>query len=872
MEKIESFIIQLYNDRLSIKNKELSFEERWNAIQPRIQEISSYTGTESSSLKFENDFSTRSDQQNYSSDNEILSSFEMSFDMLPKTGFGAQLSPSLNVLNGSIDELTENDAYLNSISLSCGKYDADTLSNISDKDNFQMEDDKENFHSNNAISEQISAAIRDLDLVLASQPDSSRNSTLQKTKPESMDSEKTKSLHVNGYLKESQNLSKSSDLSNISESSLSNFSERLDQLVKKEKYSDASVDSDLNGNCKFYEDISQGHSDVDEHIFETGGLGNQSIDLNCNQDVYNAENHDQFSDNIEECAKIEFNHTIQPTATCDKTPTPVPDIVIDESPSMNVSGHFEESPESENNCVSVQNGNQQKTFRFVFKDTCDQNAAETSHQDFSNEIILDLTESLKKSYRSEPLTSTPVKSSTDSVLSSENFKNSSDKNDISGDVFCEDANEESCEILNGEKTFDNHPKIIIEDMSNQNINSNLDLNSENNLCDLPVLDSCQQTVNSTDFDHFITADSSICLSKSDNLENTCNFETIFMNEEDYLNHDLNEETIFNSSKLAFNLNSLENSPEALHSNASDTFYVSAMSNISKDYSKAFSDVISPPKGYVSSHKENSYSGSNENIENEYLENSKASERVSPPQAFQDDGLAVLNDSYSENKTSFDHDLSTSAECGSSENLDQYLEDDQISQGNVLASKLLETSFPDMESKSFIYESCADFAGNMRPKRNSSNLSLSDSEQRNSRFYDSDYSADAHHQNYNLYKHTKAPLQTYDQMIVEDLDTGEQTVINESYSVCDDFENSGESDEILKINTETDEAIIVDSSEALIGFVPSRSIELLQEFEVIPALNPSYALDDEKESSDSMNIDAYNSASPSPGEKTLCCSS
>lgn len=874
MEKIENFVTQLYNDRLNIKSKELSFEERWNAIQPKITEISSYTGTESSSLKFENDFSTRSDVQNYSSDNEILSSFEMSFDILPKTEINGHLSPSLNVLNGSIDELTENDVYLNSISLSCGKYDADTLSNISDKDNFQMEEDKDNFHPNNMISDQISAAIRDLDLVLANQPDSSRNSTLQKSaKPVFIDSdivETEKDMHINGVSNELKIMSKSSDLSNISESSYSKSSNLSDHLgqVDNEKY-DLSMNSDLNGNCDFYNAKFRDVNGIKCESYGNSGYSDSVCNSESNKsDNAVADNHyildsgslEKAADKMLNLEKDELIETgkLENVSNSKNASLLVPDIVIHES-SSNVVENLYEICESENSQTIVNNENTHKAFRFVFKDLPDQDHKinEISHKDFSEELVHDLTQSLKMDCRSAPLTSTPVKSNSES-FSSAICINGISKNDTPNEVFYEPATAVSSENeKNNAKALEHNSELNV--LSNTNYETLSFQNNSN--YNIQNYDSNPLTCNSTNIDSFTTAQSSMCLcASSDDTESKLS-QTSCLNDKDSVLHIENDTTVdYNIEKNEKLLDSFEKEK----SSDSNTMYVSADSDILlKDYSDV--DVISPPNGYVSSNTVEiriDYADMNDNTENECLENSKASETFSPPQAFQDDGLAALNDSYSESKASLDQEFSTSAECGSSENLEQYLDDD-ISQANISSAKLLETSFPEVESKSFTYEACADFSGNIRPRKNGSGFNFLDSDKKNSKSYHSDFVNDEC-RNYNPYENMKQPIRTYDQMIVEDLDTGEQTVINESYSVCDDYENSGESDEILKINTETDEAIIVDSSEALIGFVPSRSIELLQEFDVIPPLNPSYALDEEKESSDSMNIDAYNSASPSPG--------
>lgn len=866
MEKIENFIMQLYNDHVNIKKQELSFEERWNALQPRITEISSYTGTESSSLKFENDFSTRSDLQNYSSDNELLSSFEMSFDILPKSGFNGQLSPSLNVLNGSIDELTENDVYLNSISLSCGKYadavDADTLSNISDKDNFQMEEDKENVNVNNFTTEQVTAAIKDLDLVLVSQPDSNKNSTLQETKHMLHDSDinlKDKEFLVNGIFKETQYLNKSSDLSNISENSLSkssNFSERIDQEVKS---TDLSANSDLNGNCSFYDNVSWEHSDANSAEFacESDLFYNRKIMYNNYQD----ENVNVVMEDVSKFYTIEDkNKNFESEQTnpisvidCNKLPS-VPDIVIHQSSSVKVTENLEDYPESENNFYITDNQSQQKSFRFVFKDDKKQNGTEIDSQYFNEELAHDLSESLKTNGESKPLTSTPVRSSSDSKSCPDSDFN---RDSISNDVFCDSnveiTNNNDNEILESKSNSEELVKTIFSSSDNLNKESSHSVEVEPR----------EDAPNSSIFDHFTTAQSFLLSNNSDSTETKVS-QGANSNDVSSLSHLQNEITLnFTENEVVVN-HYISEDIEPEKSNTSNTPYVSADSSMSKeDYPQVSSDVISPPNGYVSSPRETNQSNHNNDIENEYFEHGKAAETVSPPQAFQDDGLAALNDSYSESKASFDPELSTSAECGSSENLDHYLEDDNVSHENVSSAKLLETSFPDEVSKSFVYEICADFSGNMRPRKHSSDFNCSDSDLKKTKSFYSDYQSDGHG-NYNLYENLNAPIPSYDQMIVEDLNTGEQTVINESYSVCDDYENSGESDEILKINTETDEAIIVDSSEALIGFVPSRSIELLQEFEVIPPLNQSYALEDEKESSDSMNIDAF-SASPSPGK-------
>ncbi|GIX94394.1 hypothetical protein CDAR_220701 [Caerostris darwini] len=183
------------------------------------------------------------------------------------------------------------------------------------------------------------------------------------------------------------------------------------------------------------------------------------------------------------------------------------------------------------------------------------------------------------------------------------------------------------------------------------------------------------------------------------------------------------------------------------------------------------------------------------------------------------------------------------------------------------SEYLESFSPDITPDSFGHsdEKRMESMDNMRPsKSNFKSSFLTSAMNKTDLFYDDDDLENDSESDTNAYKsRSELRLHPYDEVIVEDLETGEQTIITESFSACDDYDNSVDSDEILKINIETDEAIIVDSSETLIGFVPSRSIELLQECEIIPTLNPAFIVEDEKESSDSNNFDVSNSASSSP---------
>ncbi|GIY83084.1 hypothetical protein CEXT_548401 [Caerostris extrusa] len=135
------------------------------------------------------------------------------------------------------------------------------------------------------------------------------------------------------------------------------------------------------------------------------------------------------------------------------------------------------------------------------------------------------------------------------------------------------------------------------------------------------------------------------------------------------------------------------------------------------------------------------------------------------------------------------------------------------------SEYLESFSPDVTPDSFGHsdEKRMESMDNMRPsKSNFKSSFLTSAMNKTDLFYDDDDLENDSESDTNAYKsRSELRLHPYDEVIVEDLETGEQTIITESFSACDDYDNSVDSDEILKINIETDEAIIVDSSETLI---------------------------------------------------------
>ncbi|XP_035222672.1 uncharacterized protein LOC118195452 [Stegodyphus dumicola] len=901
MDKIEKFLTHLYNDRHNLKMMDSSFEERWNSLQPKYIERN-FPVVEPITLKFENDFSEKFDIQNYSSDGETFSSLEMSYDMLSKNNLNNCLSPSLRVLNGSIDELTENDISSNNISFGHEKLATDTASLTSDKDNLEQENN--NLELDDIITpEDISAAIRDLDLVLANQgSDASRQSTLQKLQKINHDKNNVSVLaekHSHcSFVSEVATESSSDDYQlngndvnyecqerestdfMVYNSRNNKFNLEINNIKQSSNNSTVPLVTDVNSNkvdrtyetSKESEVLKENWICNSEHVSKLSGIVKTGPDFqHADKNKLNEFEHkiilETFEDDTNDIKQINLGKN--------QTPPLVPDIIVHESPLMpEISSDENKSDEDSENVFYSPDCH--KSFRFIFKEADDVSNKKCNQNDtFTNgakchDIHDDLADILKNSGRTHPLTSTPIKSwesnNVDNSLKSSSFSPEDSENGFSGEIAKDSENsvKDGSEIslseknvmqssINGNISVQGHIfGLKNEDLTDQNfftaaLSSVCDYNTDGNL-----RFSCSKKNNSTE-ENYVEQIGNFALKSCEEVERN-------EHKGDNLNHiqvtSSHRDTVIKESRGMSNEKfSLSNQNMAISTNDTRMFHDNVYKSADCENHKyvAKSEILP----ILSFEMESGNLGSSDYFSTR--NNSFSDENKS----FENDDNANLT---SEACGVYQYDLKTysSLEAVPDSDMSKKSESHMKENSNVLLAKVLETSFPDTTSDSFIYESAsADGSDNLRNDKLSSDISISSSADEGSsgdhELSEEKQSAKTKNQNVN---ELDSPIRMYNEVIMEDLETGEQTVITESFSGCDDYENSAESDEILKINIETDEAIIVDSSEALVGFVPSRSIELLQEYEVIPNLNHSFHVDDEKESSDS-NLDGYNSASSSP---------
>ncbi|GFT55099.1 hypothetical protein TNCV_2325941 [Trichonephila clavipes] len=915
MDKVEKFLTRLYNDCHNLKTLEISFEERWNSLQPKQVETK-LLGTDLVPMKFENDFSDRSDSHNYSSDGERFSSFEMSYDMYSKS-IGSHLSPSLRVLNGSIDELTENDVCLNSVSLGGEKSAADATSVTSDSDLAQLEDDQSS-HARDVSPEQISDAVKDLDLVLANQPsDASRQSTLQKIHPSSKKS-------MNPFISESIDQvlnAEDSKVPSVFQYNVENLPNLNLQNCSQEQQSDNLKNLDDNYNELPYSSKEIVRSAVTElEDAEMMSVDNSPDSLNANKVLdFSVKKVELVERSIEKVALLEKEtvlHIDETDLECQKNGglSAIPDIIVHESPSLVESVHDENE-----NMVQEITGEiaaypePTKPFRFVFKEdsvplTNEENYKSSEETTKSQDTPISTDSSLenfpgglKSKPRSRHLTSTPLKSNQDVNL---NYSSNFADNEDSENVFYTNSVSESLQNLNNsspiaEKYYsarcevsEKKPSASEESFENFGIISNGNFHYEaptKTDATFKIVSNnavVKDSIPLVGREEFASAHSTFEWEISEQIskeQTQTDTPTMSSNNVSGL---INKTVVVNIPLPSLNSEINTCSSAITESNGIDKDSVSSKSEESKSFHNS-----------ESSFEKNS----TQKLESTNPDNVASfdfGEPVTPEVSFNvsscsygNDGRSYSTDSpgiSSENKDLvYDFDplfpfKKQSCDVDSNVNPttpDYLLKDaengkhvDILDSGTTQnyptldseasGSEYLESFSPDVTPDSFGSkdERRMESIDNMRPSK--SNF-LSTSSKLNKNFYDDDLENDSESDT-NAYKSkSELRLHPYDEVIVEDLETGEQTIITESFSACDDYDNSADSDEILKINIETDEAIIVDSSEALIGFVPSRSIELLQECEIIPTLNPSFIVEDEKESSDSNNFDASNSASSSP---------
>ncbi|GFT48628.1 hypothetical protein NPIL_134991 [Nephila pilipes] len=923
MDKVEKFLTRLYNDRHNLKTLEISFEERWNSLQPKPIETK-LLGTDFVPMKFENDFSERSDSHNYSSDGERFSSFEMSYDMYSKS-IGSHLSPSLRVLNGSIDELTENDVCLNSVSLGGEKSAADAASVTSDSDLPQLEDDQGSRAKDVVTPEQISDAVKNLDLVLTNQPfEASRQSTVQK-------------IHLHGKKSMNPFISESFDqaVSNVEDARVPSVSQYNVENIPNLNLQNSLQEQQLN-NLKTLDDnynelphnsceiVTVHRSTVNEsEDAEMMSVDNSPDSLNANKVLdLSVQKVELVERSKEETVLFEKETTIcidkidlgdqKKNGLC-----AVPDIIVHESPSLIESVHDENENMVQETCSEVVvYPEPTKPFRFVFKEDSVPLPNGESHKENSEErsesqntpsstesSLGNFPEDLKSIPRSRQLTSTPLKSDQDINL---NYSSKCADNEDSGSVFYNSHSESSQNFDNSSPVMEEYysatceasektPAATLKNLENFGIISDGNFHYEaptkadatfkiksNNI-------TTKESITSVNHDEFASAHSTFGWENSENVskKQTLTGSPNMLND-NYVSGSINKTVVVNIPLPSFNseINACDSS--LTESNGLDKDSVSSKSEESKSFHNSESSF------------EKNNTQKLEYINPDNIASFDFGEPVTPEVSFNVSSCSYGNDcrSYStdspgissENKD-LEYDFESSFPCkkqGSdvdynvnSTTIDYLLKDtenhkhtDILDSGTTQncptldseasGSEYLESFSPDVTPDSFGSkdEKRMESIDNMRPPK-SNFLSTSCKANRNS-FYDEEDLENDSESDTNAYKSkSELRLHPYDEVIVEDLETGEQTIITESFSACDDYDNSADSDEILKINIETDEAIIVDSSEALIGFVPSRSIELLQECEIIPTLNPSFTVEDEKESSDSNNFDASNSASSSP---------
>ncbi|GFR21528.1 hypothetical protein TNCT_149631 [Trichonephila clavata] len=910
MDKVEKFLTRLYNDCHNLKTLEISFEERWNSLQPKQVETK-LLGTDLVPMKFENDFSDRSDSHNYSSDGERFSSFEMSYDMYSKS-IGSHLSPSLRVLNGSIDELTENDVCLNSVSLGGEKSAADATSVTSDSDLPQLEDDQSSHARDVVIPEQISDAVKDLDLVHAS--DASRQKI-------HLSSKKSMNPFISESIDQASN-AEDSKVPCVSQYNVENLPNLNLQNCSLEQQSDYLNNLDNNYNELPYNSKEIVRSAVSElEDAEMMSVDNSPDSLNANKVLdFSVKKVELLEGSIEKVALLEKETVLQIDEMDLEDQkngglSVIPDIIVHESPSLIESVHDEnENMVQEISSEIAAYPEPTKPFRFVFKEdsvplTSEENYKSSEEMPKSQDTPISTDSSLenfpnglKSKPRSRHLTSTPLKSNQDINL---NYSSNFADNEDSENVFYSNSVSESMQNLNNsspvaEKYYSARCEVLeTKPSASEESSENFGIISNGNFhYEAPTKTDATFKIVSN---NAMIKDSILLVGQEEFASAHSTFEWEISEKISKEQTQTDTPDISNISE-PINKMVVVNIPlPSLNSEINTCDSVITESNgIDKDVQMSDSSKSEESKSFHNSESsfEKNSAQKLESMNPDNVVSFDFGEPVTPEVSFNvsscsygNEGRSYSTDSpgiSSENKDlEYDFDplfpfKKQGCDVDSNINLttpDYVLKDaengkhvDILDSGTTQnyptldseasGSEYLESFSPDVTPDSFGSkdERRMESIDNMRPSK--SNF-LSTSSKISKNFYDDDLENDSESDT-NAYKSkSELRLHPYDEVIVEDLETGEQTIITESFSACDDYDNSADSDEILKINIETDEAIIVDSSEALIGFVPSRSIELLQECEIIPTLNPSFTVEDEKESSDSNNFDASNSASSSP---------
>ncbi|XP_055952078.1 uncharacterized protein LOC129988026 [Argiope bruennichi] len=798
MEKVEKFLTPLYNDRHNLKTLETSFEERWNSLPPKIGDTK-LLGTDLTHLKFENDFSDKSDSHNYSSDGERFSSFEMSYDMASKS-IGSHLSPSLRVLNGSIDELTENDGCLNSVSLGCEKSTTDAVS--VDSDVLQLEDDQGN-QMRDDVRDQHSLK-RQLHGKKNANPFISEDSldAVSKENDLKIDCYDVKTLPNLNVLK---TLDSNSNELNIDSENLNwVHAHKLDGL---EIYVENNPDS-INDNSILY---CEKKNEATENAL---GLISAPED---------------FSDQINSC-----KHGLNT----------IPDIIIHELASTADNSHDENENMMEDCSGQRSYSEAVKPFRFVFKDesvpSIDKSAVKISEVVSSGQDTPNATDSslektpvdLKSKLRSRHLTSTPIKSDHDINL---NCSNSVAEDDDSGNVFYDN----NYDVKNSNSSLYEESALKSESTVETKPNPFYEKDSENVLKMPTFNDTSDVLQNKSDVS---TSNNQIVVSiplpifNSEINEHSSS--VAGLKHSDASEIECFQKLQFSPEKSNLHDSDPMNPEDAASANFGESITPEVSFNVSScSYGNDFRSISTDSPGVSSSNKDLDYDSPIKKYD---------------PNMHCEIGFATTPECLVKDVEYHNH----------MEFLDSgTTQDIRTLDSEASGSEYLESFSPDA-TPSHSDEKRMESINNMRPvKLNFQSISAMN---KRDLLYDEDDLENDSESDTNAYKSkSELCLHPYDEVIVEDLETGEQTIITESFSACDDFDNSADSDEILKINIETDEAIIVDSSEALIGFVPSRSIELLQECEIIPTLNPSFTVEDEKEPEDPNHLDGFNSTSSSP---------
>nr|XP_015921174.1 uncharacterized protein LOC107449992 isoform X2 [Parasteatoda tepidariorum] len=889
MQKVEKFLCQLYNDRHNQRMLE-SFEERWNSLPPK----SSDSNHSTVSYRYSNDL-------NYSSEGDTFSSFENSFDLLNHNKNNCRLSPGLNVLNGSTDELTENDACI-------------SLGGLSDK-----EDDSEIPLPNLYLADPITVGAETSLNQSTGTYEHSSSTNIYNVRPEDNYADTNDgSEDENSKVVIIEAPKAFSDFGNKNEIIDYNVNVPF-IIVHEEPSNEATDDAQIIDNQvtnvappRPFHFVFKDHDEA-----KCNSLNNQNFDdeTNCNSlnspNFSNEANCNSFNSlnfsNEANCNSLN-NPNFSDEANCNSLNNPNfddetnsnslynPDFseeanchtlsnldVSDDEANFDMLGNLNfceeansnllNNPElvDEANCFSLSNTdfdalkNEQPSDKSFNEQSPDEPFNEQSPDEPFNEQPPD--EPFNEQQSGKPLTC--PKTRTDEIS-----MNAERMSGECGNVF-DDSLVQNEKILNecAAPSF-NHPDLrpTHDDQTSDETSSSsgpLQLNK----CDIfnttestirfPP-DNYEDVFNDNSFQHgtvikepSLENPNFVVLKRSDdpltttNESNTSEFLPVecdsvlrVLNEEDnettrfcsetsggasvesisYTSHSIDEED-FKTTHSTFDID--DNSPVNLQIKSLSEVIEKA-TTVDKNcalpilVTKCPSDVSSGNNAKKSLVDEATIPDSRNSFDFEEIKRNSEDLMAG-------DLDTSLNTSYSVEDIKFSSSESTPFSM--SENLSNAGAESNIPLsrnpfGQYISSKQdeIEESSAELEDQ----ESRMQSAGNCRnPKQNSSFLTNS---ALSKHVGDGVFSGKA-----------ELRLKPYEgEMVVEDLETGEQTIITETYSACDDFENSAESDEILKINIETDEAIIVDSSEALVGFVPSRSIELLQECEIIPVLEVPYS--------------------------------